>query len=179
MTIDIKYVLVISVLLIYHVLSFSSLLHFPLFLSHPDRSEVAPVHLRPLCPGSVTPHKGQLSRNDCRNNLGPGAKDPRRPGKTNPVSQVTTTWTTDPYWPHPGNMSQSVRPDPVRSSLHQSVTLLIWTRFERRDWTIRIFAFPFFSISHSLSPSLLLPLSPFLSISQSLSPSFLKNGPEK
>lgn len=55
--------------------------------------------------------------------------------------------------PRPGNMSQSVRPDPVRSSLNQSVTLLIWTRFEHWDWTmILIFAFPFFSISHSLPP---------------------------
>lgn len=50
-------------------------------------------------------------------------------------------WTTDLYQPHTGHMSQSVRPDPVWSSLNQPATLLIWTWIERWDWTILIFWF--------------------------------------
>lgn len=50
-------------------------------------------------------------------------------------------WTTDLYQPHTGHISQSVRPDPVWSSLNQPATLLIWTWIERWDWTILIFWF--------------------------------------
>lgn len=54
----------------------------------PDGEEAPSVYIWPFCPGSVTPHQGQLPWNDWRNYLSARTKDPGRFGQTNLVSRV-------------------------------------------------------------------------------------------
>lgn len=54
----------------------------------PDGEEAPSVYIWPFCPGSVTPHQGQLPWNDWRNYLSARTKDPGRFGQTNLVSWV-------------------------------------------------------------------------------------------
>lgn len=58
------------------------------FLLLPDGEEAPSVYIWPFCPGSVTPHQGQLPGNDWRNYLCARTKDPGRFGQTNLLSRM-------------------------------------------------------------------------------------------